>query len=109
MNTNRDCRECLDGGLQAGRRDFDARTIYDYVLVRGDGVCTVALLTGIIANAFASQVSRKKDILMAEVSHALQDGVISEDEFEKIEHLRRELNLPEAQVRAIVEIMYKDR
>ena len=73
------------------------------------GVCTVALLTGIIANAFASQVSRKKDILMAEVSHALQDGVISEDEFEKIEHLRRELNLPEAQVRAIVEIMYKDR
>ncbi len=73
------------------------------------GVCTVALLTGIIANAFASQVSRKKDILMAEVSHALQDGVISEDEYEKIEHLRRELNLPEAQVRAIVEIMYKDR
>ena len=73
------------------------------------GVCTVALLTGIIANAFASQVSRKKDILMAEVSHALQDGEISEDEYEKIEHLRRELNLPEAQVRAIVEIMYKDR
>ncbi|MGB1118174.1 MAG: ion transporter [Parvibaculales bacterium] len=73
------------------------------------GVCTVALLTGIIANAFASQVSRKKDILMAEVSHALQDGEISEDEYQKIEHLRRELNLPEAQVRAIVEIMYKDR
>ena len=73
------------------------------------GVCTVALLTGIIANAFASQVSRKKDILMAEVSHALQDGEISDDEYEKIEHLRRELNLPEAQVRAIVEIMYKDR
>ena len=73
------------------------------------GVCTVALLTGIIANAFASQVSRKKDILMAEVSHALQDGEISEDEYEKIEHLRRELNLPEAQVRAIVEIKYKDR
>jgi voltage-gated potassium channel len=73
------------------------------------GVCTVALLTGIIANAFASQVSRKKDILMAEVSHALEDGEISDDEYEKIEHLRRELNLPEAQVRAIVEIMYKDR
>ena len=73
------------------------------------GVCTVALLTGIIANAFASQVSRKKDILMAEVSHALQDGKISDDEYEKIEHLRRELNLPESQVRAIVEIMYKDR
>ena len=73
------------------------------------GVCTVALLTGIIANAFASQVSRKKDILMAEVSHALQDGEISDDEYEKIEHLRRELNLPESQVRAIVEIMYKDR
>jgi len=73
------------------------------------GVCTVALLTGIIANAFASQVSRKKDILMAEVSQALQDGEISDDEYDKIESLRRELNLPEAQVRAIVEIMYKDR
>tara|TARA_X000000950_G_C13880662_1_gene646722 strand:- start:294 stop:1196 length:903 start_codon:yes stop_codon:yes gene_type:complete len=73
------------------------------------GVCTVALLTGIIANAFASQVSRKKDILMAEVSHALQDGIISDDEYKKIEHLRRELNLPEEHVSAIVEIMYKDR
>ena len=46
---------------------------------------------------------------MAEVSQALEDGEISDDEYDKIESLRRELNLPEAQVRAIVEIMYKDR
>ena len=41
------------------------------------GVCTVALLTGIVASAFANQRAQKAAILEAEISQALSDGVIS--------------------------------
>ena len=55
------------------------------------GVCVVALLTGIVANAFANQVARRKAILEAEVANALLDGEISADEQEKIESLEKGL------------------
>ena len=51
------------------------------------GVCTVALLTGIVASAFANQRAQKAAILEAEISQALSDGVISDDEAQKIEKL----------------------
>ena len=71
------------------------------------GVCTVALLTGIIASAFASQLSRKKEIFTEEIKQAVDDGVITEDEYKKIEHLRQELNLSEKDAKAIISVMYK--
>ncbi len=69
------------------------------------GVCTVALLTGIIANAFASQLSRQRDIFEAEIADALADGIISEEENEKIEALRERFNLKEDHVRAIMAVL----
>ena len=71
------------------------------------GVCTVALLAGIIASAFASQLSRKKEIFTEEIKQAVDDGVITEDEYKKIEHLRQELNLSEKDAKAIISVMYK--
>ena len=53
------------------------------------GVCVVALLTGIVANAFANQVATRKAILEAEVANALLDGEISDQEQAKIESLRK--------------------
>jgi voltage-gated potassium channel len=66
------------------------------------GVCTVALLTGIVGSAFANQLAKRKAIFEAEVSDALSDGVISLDEAAHIERLRTEFNLPEAHARAII-------
>ena len=57
------------------------------------GVFAVALLTGIVAQAFANQRAQKAAILEAEINDALSDGVISEEEAQKIEKLRKELNL----------------
>ncbi len=71
------------------------------------GVCVVALLTGIVANAFANQVARRKAILEAEVANALLDGEISEEEEEKIEALRKRFDLSEDHVSAIIEV-FKD-
>jgi len=71
------------------------------------GVCVVALLTGIVANAFANQVARRKAILEAEVANALLDGEISAQEQEKIELLRKRFDLSEDHVDAIIEV-FKD-
>ena len=69
------------------------------------GVMTVALLTGIVANAFANQVQRRNSIFEAEVVHALSDGEISDDEAKKIEALRKRYDLSDEHAEAIIEIM----
>ena len=69
------------------------------------GVMTVALLTGIVANAFANQVQRRNSIFEAEIVHALADGEISEEEAQKIEALRKRYDLSDEHADAIIEIM----
>ena len=69
------------------------------------GVMTVALLTGIVANAFANQVQRRNSIFEAEIVHALADGEISDDEAQKIEALRKRYDLSDEHAEAIIEIM----
>jgi voltage-gated potassium channel len=65
------------------------------------GVCVVALLTGIVATGFTNQVAMRRTQLEAEISSALSDGIISDEEIVKIEALRRELNISEEDARSI--------
>ena len=69
------------------------------------GVCTVALLTGIVASAFANQRAQRTAILEAEINQALSDGVISDMEAKKIEKLRKELNLSPEHSRSLMKIL----
>ncbi len=67
------------------------------------GVCTVALLTGIVANSFANQMTRKRAVFEAEVHKALaMDQHIDETEAEALERLRIEFNLTHEHARAII-------
>ncbi len=66
------------------------------------GVCTVALLTGIVASSFANQMARKRAIFEAELIKALQDGHLSTEEEETLEHLRQTFNLTREHANAIV-------
>lgn len=66
------------------------------------GVCTVALLTGIVASSFANQMARKRAIFEAELIKALQDGDISAEEEEILEHLRQTFNITKDHANAIV-------
>jgi voltage-gated potassium channel len=66
------------------------------------GVCSVALLTGIVGSAFSNQLAKRRAIFEAEVGRALADGTISDEEALYIERLRKEFNLPEEHARAIV-------
>jgi voltage-gated potassium channel len=57
------------------------------------GVCTVALLTGIVANAFANQLARRSAIFEAELRQALKDGELHEDEIARLEQMKKAFNL----------------
>jgi voltage-gated potassium channel len=69
------------------------------------GVCTVALLTGIVASAFSSQMARREAIFEAEITAAVSDGVVTSDERDHIEALRERFNIPEEHAKQIFALL----
>lgn len=67
------------------------------------GVCLVALLTGIVANAFANQVARRRAIFEEQVREALRDGVLDGSELQNLDKLRVAFNLSEKQAEALID------
>ena len=65
------------------------------------GVSTVALLTGIVASAFANQMARRRVIVETELRQALSDGTLSLEEREKLEQLRKSFHLTLEQMQSI--------
>ena len=61
------------------------------------GVCTVALLTGIVGAGFSKQMSKQHAEFEQKMRGALDDGIISEDEASEIEALRERMGLSKAQ------------
>ncbi|MEL0305221.1 MAG: potassium channel family protein, partial [Rhodobiaceae bacterium] len=72
------------------------------------GVCVVALLTGIVATAFSNQITRRQDIFEAEIVAALSDGVITQDEMDRIAHMQNELGMSDEHTKAIIDLL-RDR
>lgn len=72
------------------------------------GVCTVALLTGIVANAFSAQLARKRAVFENAVMRALEDGIITSDEKDLLAQMRDEFNLTREYADAIFEKALKD-
>jgi voltage-gated potassium channel len=66
------------------------------------GVCTVALLTGIVANSFAAQMARKRALFEAAVLKALQDGEITSAETSTLHRLSDEFNMTPEHANAIL-------
>jgi voltage-gated potassium channel len=69
------------------------------------GVCTVALLTGIVASAFSNQMARREAIFEAEINAAMSDGIVTTDEKQHIEDLRARFNIPEEHATAIFALL----
>ena len=67
------------------------------------GVSSVAMLTGVVASAFANQVERRKVLLEAELRMAMQDGELSHEESALIRKMKREFNLSDELVHAMTE------
>lgn len=73
------------------------------------GVFTVALLTGIVASAFATRVRTHELEFTTEVEELLKDGQVDAKERRTIEHLRREFSITEEHARAIVRQILEEK
>jgi voltage-gated potassium channel len=73
------------------------------------GVFTVALLTGIVASAFATRVRTQEIEFTSEVEEVLKEGHLSAKERRTIEHLRQEFSLTEDHARAIVRQIIEEK
>jgi len=67
------------------------------------GVVVVALLTGIVANAFNAQMARRKIIFEDQVRDALLDGVLDSDEEASLDALRKKFGMSKIQADALIE------
>ena len=73
------------------------------------GVFTVALLTGIVASAFATRVRTHELEFTTEVEELLKDGQVDPKERRTIEHLRREFSITEEHARAIIRQILEEK
>lgn len=67
------------------------------------GVCMAAIMTGIVASAFATQLSRKKAAYLVQLRKVLEDGVVSNAERETLKHLQAQYRLSDADVQKMVD------
>ena len=67
------------------------------------GVCMAAIMTGIVASAFANQLSRKKAAYLAQLRQVLSDGVVSEAEQETLKRLQAQFRLSDKEVHTMLE------
>ena len=65
------------------------------------GVCTVAMLTGIVASSFATQMARRRVVYENQLREAYKDGVLSDEEKKMLLKLRTDFNLSEEQIKSI--------
>ena len=73
------------------------------------GVVVVALLTGIVANAFNKQMERRKIIFEDQVRDALLDGVLDSDEKASLDALRKQFGMSKSQADALIDHVKKLR
>ena len=67
------------------------------------GVCMAAIMTGIVASAFANQLARKKSAYLAQLRQVLSDGVVSEAEQETLKRLQLQFRLSDKEVQTMME------
>ena len=73
------------------------------------GVCMSAIMTGIVASAFATQVSRKKQAYRAQLIKVLEDGVMTDAENESLKNLQKQFRLSDSEVQSIVDEYKKNK
>jgi voltage-gated potassium channel len=67
------------------------------------GVCMAAILTGIVASAFANQLARKKSAYQAQLRQVLADGVVSDAERAALKRLQAQFRLSDKEVQTMLD------
>jgi voltage-gated potassium channel len=72
------------------------------------GVCTVAMLTGIVASSFANQMARRRVIFEEELRASYADGVLDESEQAVLDALQEKFDLTDEQVAQLTQKVQED-
>ena len=67
------------------------------------GVCMAAILTGIVASAFANQMSRKKSSYQAQLRQVLADDTVTDAEKNTLKRLQTQFRLSDKEVQTMME------
>lgn len=96
----------------SGWGNVDPVTIFGTILVVLTQVLAIALaaiLTGVVATAYTTQVQRRETVYETQIREALADGIITADEQEKLEQLRIQFGMSVEQVEAIKKQVEEER
>ncbi|MFM8465058.1 MAG: ion transporter, partial [Burkholderiaceae bacterium] len=88
----------------SGWGNVDPVSTFGVVLVVITQVLAIALaaiLTGVVATAYTTQVERREVMMETEIREALADGIVTEEEQVKLEKLKRQFGMSDDQVEAI--------
>jgi voltage-gated potassium channel len=64
-------------------------------------IALAAILTGVVATAYTAQVERRQAMYEMEVRSVLADGVVTEEEHNKLKMMQAKLGMSDDQVEAI--------
>lgn len=88
----------------SGWGNVDPVSIFGVILVVSTqilGLALAAILTGVVATAYTTQVERREAIYETEMREVLADGIISGDEAAHLEKLKAQFGMTDEQVEAI--------
>ena len=79
------------------------------VLTQILSIALAAILTGVVATAYTAQVERREAIYEMEVRSILADGVVSEEEQERLKQMQAKFGMSDEQVASIAEQVEHER
>ncbi len=88
----------------SGWGNVDPVSVFGVVLVVLTQILAIALaaiLTGVVATAYTTQVERREIMYETEIREALADGVVTEEERARLDMLKRQFGMSDEQVEAI--------
>ena len=88
----------------SGWGNVDPITIFGTILVVFTQVLAIALaaiLTGVVATAYTTQVERRQLMYETEIREAMADGIVTDEEQKKLEQMRLQYGMSIEQVEAI--------
>jgi voltage-gated potassium channel len=72
-------------------------------------IALAAILTGVVATAYTAQVQRREAVYETEVREVLADGVVTEEERQKLKQMQAKFGMTDEQVEAIAEQVKAER
>jgi voltage-gated potassium channel len=88
----------------SGWGNVDPISIFGIVLVvltQVLGIALAAILTGVVATAYTTQVERREVLFEIQIREVLEDGIVTEEERMKLEELKAKLGMSDEKVEAI--------